>query len=175
MLPVSLRASVWCACAVLSGVAATPLAARAEAPLVSVGATQSIHVSQDLYPRIEAMLETSATFRQQYQRILETPRLVLTARLDVRMVGHQLRARSAIRRYKSGLLVATIEIGPASDPFEMIAHEFEHVLEQLEGVDLRSNAERGSGAWYSHDRMIETDRAVRAGRLVKAELRHVAH
>jgi hypothetical protein len=173
MLPVSLRAWVCRGCAVLSVAVATSIPIRAETPLVSLGATQSIHFSEELWPRIEAMLETSATFRQQYQRILETPRLVLTARLDVSMVGRQFRARSSIRRYDSGLLVATIAIGPTSDPFEMLAHEFEHVLEQLEGVNVRSSADRGSGAWYSHGGMIETDRAVRAGRLVKAELRHV--
>jgi hypothetical protein len=174
MLPVSMRAWICRGFAVAGVVAVTALHARAEAPLVSVGTSQSVHVSEELWPSIVAMLETSATFREQYQRIRETPRLVLMARYDSRLFGHHFRARSSIRRYDSGLMLVAIDIGPTSDPVEMIAHEFEHVLEQLEGLDLRARAARGSGAWFSHEAMIETDRAVRAGRAVKAELRRVA-
>jgi hypothetical protein len=174
MLPVRMPAWICRGCAVLAVVMSTTRAVRAEAPPVSVGSALSIHVSPDLWPSVETMLETSATFRQQYQRILETPRLVLTAKLDMRVDGQQVRARSSIRRYTSGLMVIAIEIGPSSDPVEMLAHEFEHVLEQLEGIDLRARADHGHGAWYSYGPMIETDRAVLAGRTVKAELRHAA-
>lgn len=173
MSPVSMRTWTRRACAAWCVVAVTSLPARAEAPLVAVGSSQSVHVAPDLWPSIQTMLENSETFRQQYQRILETPRLVLTAHVEVGMAGYQVRARSSIRRYDSGLMVVTIEIGPRSDHFELIAHEFEHVLEQLEGVDLRARADRGRAAWYSHGAMIETERAVRAGRTVKAEVRHV--
>ena len=66
-----------------------------------------------------------------------------------------------------------MQLGPSGDPVMLIAHEFEHILEQLDGVDLRSMATRvatgvhlvpGSGHF-------ETDRAIAAGRQVADEVR----
>ena len=52
-----------------------------------------------------------------------------------------------------------------------IAHEFEHLIEQLEGVDLRDLAHRRQGVWHSGDEMFETERAIRAGVQVMHEMR----
>jgi hypothetical protein len=55
---------------------------------------------------------------------------------------------------------------------ELIAHEFEHILEQLDGIDLtrwigRSGVHRVGGG--ETDRPIETQRAQRMGRIVAGE------
>ncbi len=53
---------------------------------------------------------------------------------------------------------------------ELVAHEIEHILEQLDGVDLKTQA--GSGAvWKSDDGAFETRRAIEAGKRVAREIR----
>jgi len=51
---------------------------------------------------------------------------------------------------------------------ELIAHEIEHIVEQLDGVDLEAQA--GNGAvWSSGHRTFETRRAIEVGRRVARE------
>ncbi len=65
-----------------------------------------------------------------------------------------------------------VEVAPVADQAGWIAHEFEHILEQLDGQDLPVLARRQArGVWRSVDGMIETTRATDAGRRVLAELR----
>jgi hypothetical protein len=54
---------------------------------------------------------------------------------------------------------------------ELLAHEFEHVIEQLEGVDLRQRAtEPHSGVRKVDGGAFETDRANKAGRAAALEV-----
>jgi hypothetical protein len=54
---------------------------------------------------------------------------------------------------------------------EYLAHEIEHVLEQIDGVDLRTAVKNGvTGAWQTSSGAFETARAVAVGRLVAQEL-----
>ncbi len=132
---------------------------------------QTIQIAPELQPHVEAMLHSSRTFRQQFERIVGASNLILIARVDVSCADRTFRARSTIRRYDSGLLVVTVSVGPGGHQAEWIAHEFEHVLEQLDGILLVSLASRGqAGIWYSGSDMVETDRAVRAGRMVLQEM-----
>jgi hypothetical protein len=57
------------------------------------------------------------------------------------------RARTEVSRYAHGVIRATIEIAITTDLTELLPHEFEHVIEQLEGIDLRALAQRREGAW----------------------------
>jgi hypothetical protein len=53
---------------------------------------------------------------------------------------------------------------------ELVAHEFEHVIEQIEGVNLRKLARaKGSGVHEIEREVFESDRAQAAGRVVAAE------
>ncbi len=56
---------------------------------------------------VDTMLERSPTFCDQYQRILNTPRLIVTARLAAFLDGRSYRARSTIRTYTSGLVIVS--------------------------------------------------------------------
>jgi hypothetical protein len=79
-----------------------------------------------------------------------------------------------MRRYSSGLLLAVVMIPPHGDYAELVAHELEHVLEQMEGVNLAALARSGSGAVKRRpDGAYETARALNAGLAVAAELRNV--
>ena len=123
---------------------------------------------------IEVMLHHSPTFRRQCQRIATAS--MLTIRLDraSRSPASQTRAQTRIVRERSGALVAEIELPPLDDDVELIAHEIEHVLEQLDNVDLVSKAARaGTGvqALTKSPVIFETTRAVRIGRRVAEEVR----
>ena len=82
----------------------------------------------------------------------------------------QFRARSTLRRFSSGLLEADVELA-RGDPTEWLAHEFEHVIEQIEHEPLRSRADRGDNVWRTGDDTYETTRAIRAGQTVRQEVR----
>ena len=131
----------------------------------------SLQVAPDLLPRMQVMLERSPTFRAQCRRIAEAPHLYVRVRLDMAISGRTYRAVTKICRQPSGAIVAAIDIAPFGDPAEWLAHEFEHLIEQLDGVDLRELERRRQGAWRSGHQMFETERAVRVGRLVFHEMR----
>jgi hypothetical protein len=132
---------------------------------------ESIQVSDDLMPRLHVMLEKSATFRSQCRRIAAATQLYVRVKLDVRLSGRTYRAVTKICRRRSGAIVAAIDITPFGDPAEWVAHEFEHLIEQLDGVNLRDLERRRQGAWKSGNQMFETERAIRVGRRVSRELR----
>ena len=71
-----------------------------------------------------------------------------------------------------GGIEAGVQVGLSGDPTLLIAHEFEHILEQLDGVDLPLMASRaGSGVHrVAGSEHFETDRAIAAGRRVLEEV-----
>jgi hypothetical protein len=72
---------------------------------------------------------------------------------------------------RDGVLYAEIQIAPLNDHVELIAHEIEHVIEQLDGVDLTLHASlRGAAASRTDDGAFETIRAVRTGLAVTREV-----
>ena len=135
------------------------------------GWSPSIQVVPELRTDVADMLQRSPTFLAQYRRIAESGSIVVGVRIDPTLCGSSFRARTTFRRYKSGLIVVEVSIGPGSKQAEWIAHEFEHILEQLDGRNLtelaRANAK---DVWYSGGDVIETGRAIRAGRAVRDEL-----
>lgn len=140
-------------------------------PALSGLLPSTIQLSPDLRAAFAEMLQSSPTFRQQIERIIAAPRLVITAQIDPKLVERSYRARSSIRRYNTGLIVVAMAFGPGRRQAEWIAHEFEHVIEQLDGVRVSGMAKRGErGAWFSSEQMIETARACQVGRTVLAEV-----
>jgi len=132
----------------------------------------SIQVAPELRSEVEDLLRRSPTFRAQYQRIAEAGSVVVGVNIDVRLCETSYRARTTFRRYQSGVILAAVAIGPGSHRGEWIAHEFEHILEQLDGRNLPQLANNhAKDVWYSGSDVIETDRAIRAGRTVRDELR----
>ena len=69
-------------------------------------------------------------------------------------------------------LVATVAINPRGDFTELLAHELEHVIEQLDGIDLAVKASvANSGVRSCVDGTFETSRAVRVGSVVAVQAR----
>ena len=76
-----------------------------------------------------------------------------------------------------GSLTAAIDVPAMDDDVELIAHELEHVIEQLDDVDLATAASRtdsGVVVFARDEQVFETRRATEAGRRVALEVRRTA-
>jgi hypothetical protein len=125
-------------------------------------------------PLVDSMLRGSPTFRRQCMRIAAEPMLTVRLAITQWFARSDLRATTDVRRNASGQLTATIEISARHDVEELIAHELEHVIEQLDGIDLHARAKRprtGVSVVSSGAEVFETVRAHRAGLKVVSELR----
>jgi hypothetical protein len=127
-----------------------------------------VFVTPCLRPLVEEMLQRSPTFRAQMERLKHTPALGVAISLKAEGPGHP--AHASIRHYDSGLMLAHITIQRLDNKEELIAHEIEHVLEQIDRVPLARLARAGTVAW-STGGSYETKRAIYAGRRVAKELR----
>ena len=130
-------------------------------------------VSSMYQPLVESMLRDSPTFRRQCIRIAGEPRLTVRLAVGSAPSRSGIRAATRITRTEKGRLTALIDIGLFENVKELIAHEFEHIIEQLDGVDLAARAalpHTGVTEFgYAAD-MFETVRAQRTGRKVASEL-----
>lgn len=131
----------------------------------------AVQIERTLLTRIKVMLKSSPTFREQCLRVAATRLLYIRVRLNGSLVDYRFRARTRILRFQSGVIIAEVEIRTAWAPDEWIAHEFEHVLEQVDRVPLVELAARSNSVWRTSDEMFETERAIRAGRTVVEEIR----
>jgi hypothetical protein len=108
-----------------------------------------------------ALLRLSDTFRSQCARIAADPRVRVRLSITCTVEGNG-RAQTIFRRYRTGTLVAEVDILFGENYRELLAHEFEHVLEQLDGVNVRREAAEGR-AWEVATGAFETRRAFLAG------------
>ena len=131
----------------------------------------TVYMPAALLRYVDAMLSSSHTFRTQCRRIADAPRLRVLIRIDPALAEWRHRARTTIDRVATGEMLARVRISPRHNPIEWIAHEFEHIVEQLDGVSLPSLQAVNKGVWFSTEEMYETARAIGAGRTVVAETR----
>src|SRR5262245_36706108 len=130
----------------------------------------TVRIGDDLQAHVETLLKASSTFRDQCRRIAESGAVRVTIRQNAGLLERGFRARSYIERSRSRLILALVEITPFGSPAEWIGHEFEHILEQMDGWKLGELLGTGA-AWRSSESMFETERAIRAGRTVADEPR----
>ena len=131
----------------------------------------TVSVPDDLQRHVDSMMALSATFRGQCRRIAQASSLRVVIRVDPALADRSYRAQTWFARTPSGDLFARVRVSLRLNPIEWIAHEFEHVIEQLDGVDLPALAAGHKAVWLSADKMFETMRAIDAGRAVVAEMR----
>jgi hypothetical protein len=116
----------------------------------------------------------SLTFRRQLSRVADGPSLVVTIDVWRTRWSERVRASTRLDRESGRLRSAEMQvrIDESDRVVELIAHEFEHILEQLDSVDLKAWVGR-SGVYRvdadDPDRGIETARARYVGRKVAAE------
>jgi hypothetical protein len=143
-----------------------------EATPASTAPPSNISVDDLLQPLVSALLAKSAFFKQQWNTInaSRTARVAVRARMGMQD-DSLVRARGQITRYAYGSLRATIEIPAAVDLTELLPHELEHVIEQIEGLDLPALARRrGEGVVEVRRGVYETERARAAGQRVLQEV-----
>lgn len=120
---------------------------------------------------VEQMLARSPMFRRQCLRLSSAPHLTVVVRMRHPLAPGP-RARTQISRTDRNRLMAAVEINPLGDFTELLAHELEHVIEQLDGIDLAAkSAVAHSGVRTCVDGTFETNRAVRVGAVVALEAR----
>jgi len=116
-----------------------------------------------------SMLARSATFRRQC-RIIRRSRFVrITMKLTCTKTGTY-RAITHVTRYQAGLVCLAMEFVAPGNYIELIGHEFEHALEQAEGIDITAiAASKCKTAYMTAGGAFETARAISAGRTVARE------
>lgn len=129
----------------------------------------NIDVPHDLARVLQRIHQRSATFRAQCERIAAADNLRVTVRIDT-AIPSRCRAFTIVQR-RGYDIVAAVHLPPSNALVELIGHEFEHLLEQIEGLDVKRLARvRGSGVRMLDGPFFETDRAQAAGLLVAAEM-----
>ena len=127
-------------------------------------------VPSSFRPTIETMLERSPMFRRQGLRLAAAPHLSVVVRMLHPLTGGP-RARTQIRTASDNRVTAAVEINPSGDFVELIAHELEHIIEQLDGIDLAAKAAVARSGVRTCVGGFETSRAVRIGAVVAQETR----
>ena len=128
----------------------------------------NIELLHDIELAIHTIYDRSPAFREQCARIADASNLRVTVQIDPSIPG-RCRAFTIVQR-RGHKIRAEIHLPPSSDHAELLAHEFEHILEQIEGLDLRSLARvKDSGVYQLGYAVFETERAQAAGRVVAAE------
>lgn len=131
----------------------------------------NIRVPPALGTILARLIGQSATLERQCLALAALPHVRVQLQLISHPLAHGCRARARIERFEGGAIHAIIEMPVTVDYAELIAHEFEHVIEMVEGIDLASRAtERGSGVSRSVEGAFETDRAKRTGRQAGVEV-----
>jgi Tol biopolymer transport system component len=130
----------------------------------------NLRVDALIQPVIDSMWQASPTFRRQCRRLATEPRLQVTvAREDEPTRSAFANARTVLTFEANVLVGAHVFLKTDANGPELIAHELEHILEQLDGVDLQGQA--GNGAvWKSERASYETRRAIETGRRVGREV-----
>jgi len=122
-----------------------------------------------LRPLLEEMLRRSPTFRQQVSKLRAAPHVKMAIRYSDVSSWHVLRAESTVSRFEWGAMQVDTQLYTVRDAVEVIAHELEHVCEQIEGLDVRQLSHQRNTGVYSVGQHFETRRAVLVGRQVARE------
>lgn len=130
----------------------------------------NMRVPADLRPQLEALLEASPTFQRQCDLIRRTPRVHITIGYDRRRSAY-VDAETVFERHEYGTVKVTTMLYLPGDVIELVAHELEHVCEQIEGVKLTELSRKRPAEAHEFGGRYETRRASEAGRRVAHEFR----
>jgi hypothetical protein len=142
-----------------------------DGPLVRpVALPSNLEVASVFRLVLDKMWQASPTFRGQWRRLAAgSPVRVSVLVEDLPRPASSSKARTVLRHQDGSLVSAHVYLKPSLDAAELIAHELEHILEQLDRVDLQAQAGNGV-VWKAGDGAFETRRAIEAGRRVAREV-----
>jgi hypothetical protein len=136
---------------------------------VPSGPPSNLEIPNTLKPMVARMWRKSPTFRRQCARLTEAS-LTITVwlRLPKEITGVNAVTEIQVRHGAPHSVLTRLR---TAEP-EYLAHEIEHVLEHIDGVNLRWSVEHGlEGVRLTGSGRFETDRAVGVGQLVADEVR----
>lgn len=117
------------------------------------------------------MMRQSPTFAGQVLRIGATRGLVVRIHAGGPRGTKPYYARTLIRTHRGGARIADVYLFAPLDLVEVLAHEFEHICERIEGWNLPLlSLYPGSGVLRFADGAFETERAQLIGRQVSREV-----
>jgi hypothetical protein len=115
---------------------------------------------------IEEGWKRSPTLRQQCEDLGAARAVIVLAWGKTDSQSH---ATTEIQRDSGGVVAARVTIPPVHNALELVAHELEHVLETVRGVDHEAESRRQrSGVWRAFGG-FETGGAIESGRQVWKE------
>lgn len=136
----------------------------------SIGPPTGLHVADALRPVLHHMWQTSPAFRRQCARLAEAS-VELTVHIGLPDGAIGVQAMTRIKLQDGVVRHVTVYLGRTLDrAYELLPHEIEHVLEQIDGVNLRILAFAGVLGVQAYRDTYETSRAVAIGRLVEREV-----
>ena len=80
-------------------------------------------------------------------------------------------AEARIRKTRDGVTFAGARVCRSAQAVELIAHELEHVIESVEGVEFLMESRRGTSRVSVSGGAYETQRAIETSRRVAQEVR----
>ena len=129
---------------------------------------------QTLKPLLSKMWTLSRTFRRQCARLRAEPSVRIRVYTAASLSQSGGRAATHIQRGPAGVVEAEVYLASfvhTSDFTELLAHEFEHIIEYLDGLDHARLARLAPATvWPTGRGQFETQRATETGRLVVAEV-----
>jgi hypothetical protein len=133
----------------------------------------NVEIPESLRSTVALMLRHSSTFRRQCSRIARASDLAVVVQRGLLPASAREGAVTRMVRRADGRLEADVLIDSLGDSVVLVAHEFEHILEQLDGVDLAAMAARTATGVSEHglNGQFETERAAAAGHRVAQEVR----
>ena len=147
--------------------AAAPGAVAAD-EIAGVHLPSKVVVDDGLRDDVEELASLSPTLQRQLAAISGAP-----VRVELRMAAAppsgSSRAETTLSRSETGYIRAVVVIPAGVDFAELLAHELEHVVEQIEGVNLEALVRSGD-AYVTAGGIFETVRARDAGRAAALEV-----
>jgi hypothetical protein len=169
-----MRIASWVAVAPIVWMLSGDVRADERRPCAASRLPANVQLPSGMAPVLQRIYERSQTFRSQCDRLADAKELQVRVRINARIRGG-CRAFTVIRRVGREIQ-AEMHLPFGRDLTELVAHEFEHLLEQVEGVNLRRLARlEGSGVRQIEPDLFESDRAQAAGRLVAKEAAQTAN
>lgn len=159
---------VWCAGMLLMGT--TMPGIGVEARQSRCGVPVNLRVDPSFRVHINDLFSRSETLARQCRTLAAARHVTVFITVPYRL-SHDCRARATIHRSASGGMRIFIEIPISTEFPELLAHELEHVVEQIEGINLEKQARvRDTGVRQVGRNIYETERATRAGLMAAREI-----
>jgi hypothetical protein len=163
-----MRIESWTGVTAICLMLSSALIVAKQEPRTRVMLPANVELLSNIGEGLEQVYDRSPTFRAQCERIANAQNLQVRIKIDPSIPG---RFRAFTSIWRSGRYIrADVHLPPSSDHAELVAHEFEHVLEQIEGLNLQRLVRvKGSGVREVERALFETARAQAAGRMVLEE------